>query len=310
MFDWIGDLIDSIVGAIQDGFEFIGETITSTIWTTMLRWFYETIYDAVADFFELIGNMGADIFDLDWVQATVKLFTYFGWALFVAGLVVAVFDVAVEYQNGRANIKTTAINVLKGFFACSLIGVVPIELYKFCITLQNTFAHDLAAIGGASQSFELGITAKGVLVGSFFAGNLSSQLGLFTLLCLIAFAYCVVKIFFQNIKRGGILLVQMAVGSLYMFSVPRGYTDGFVQWMKQVAAICLTAFMQTTLLYLGLMTFPQNMLLGLGIMLSANEVPRIAQQFGLDSSVRVNMMSVVHATTTAVNLTRSIARAK
>lgn len=310
MFDWIGDLIDSIVGAIQDGFEFIGETITSTIWTTMLRWFYETIYDAVADFFELIGNMGADIFDLDWVQATVKLFTLFGWALFVAGLVVAVFDVAVEYQNGRANIKTTAVNVLKGFFACSLIGVVPIELYKFCITLQNTFAHDLAALGGASQTFELGVTAKGVLVGSFFAGNLSSQLGLFTLLCLIAFAYCVVKIFFQNIKRGGILLVQMAVGSLYMFSVPRGYTDGFVQWMKQVAAICLTAFMQTTLLYLGLMTFPQNMLLGLGIMLSANEVPRIAQQFGLDSSVKVNMMSVVHATTTAVNLTRTIAKAK
>ena len=79
--------------------------------------------------------------------------------------------------------------------------------------------------------------------------------------------------------------------------------------MKQVAAICLTAFMQTTLLFLGLLTFPTNMLLGLGIMLAANEVPRIAQQFGLDSSVKVNMMSVVHATTTAVNLTRSVARA-
>lgn len=34
------------------------------------------------------------------------------------------------------------------------------------------------------------------------------------------------------------------------------------------------------------------MLLGMGILLSANEVPRIAQQFGLDSSVKVNMMSV------------------
>ncbi len=135
------------------------------------------------------------------------------------------------------------------------------------------------------------------------------SLNLFNLLCLIAFAYCVVKIFFQNIKRGGILLIQMAVGSLYMFSVPRGYTDGFVQWMKQVAAICLTAFLQTSILYLGLLTFPDNMLLGMGILLSANEVPRIAQQFGLDSSVKVNMMSVVHATTTAVNLTRSVARA-
>ena len=79
--------------------------------------------------------------------------------------------------------------------------------------------------------------------------------------------------------------------------------------MKQVAALCLTAFMQTTLLYLGLLTFPDNMLLGLGVMLAANEVPRIAQQFGLDSSVKVNVMNVVHATTTAVNLSRTVSRA-
>ena len=57
------------------------------------------------------------------------------------------------------------------------------------------------------------------------------------------------------------------------------------------------------------LTFPEISLLGLGVMLASNEVPRISQQFGLDSSVRVNMMSVVHATTTAVNLTRSVARA-
>lgn len=274
----------------------------------MLQWFYETIYGAVADFFTMMGNMGADIFDLDWVKATIKLFTLFGWALFIAGVVVAVFDVAIEYQCGRANIKTTAINILKGFFACSLIGIVPVELYKFCISLQNTFSHDLSRIFAGTQSLDLAGQSTSVLQGSF-AVSAQININLFNLLALIAFAYCVIKIFFANIKRGGILLIQMAVGSLYMFSVPRGYADGFNQWMKQVAAICLTAFMQTTLLYLGLLTFPGNMLLGLGIMLAANEVPRIAQQFGLDSSVKVNMMSVVHATTTAVNLTRSVARA-
>lgn len=104
--------------------------------------------------------------------------------------------------------------------------------------------------------------------------------------------------------------MQMSVGSLYMFSVPRGYTDGFVQWMKQVAAICLTAFMQTTLLYLGLMTFNIHLLMGLGIMLAASEVPRIAQQFGLDSSMKLNLMNAVHATTTAINLSRTLARTK
>ncbi len=308
MFDWLGDIISGIGDSIGNVFETLGQQISNVIWNTMLQWFYETIYGAVADFFTMMGNMGADIFDLDWVKATIKLFTLFGWALFVAGVVVAVFDVAIEYQCGRANIKTTSINILKGFFACSLIGIVPVELYKFCISLQNTFSQDLSRIFAGTQSLDLASQSMSVLQGSF---EVSTQVSfnLFNLLALIAFAYCVIKIFFANIKRGGILLIQMSVGALYMFSVPRGYADGFNQWMKQVAAICLTAFMQTTLLFLGLLTFPTNMLLGLGIMLAANEVPRIAQQFGLDSSVKVNMMSVVHATTTAVNLTRSVARA-
>ena len=296
--------MDAIGGVVES----LGEQVSNAIWDAMLKWFYETIYGAVADFFAMMGNMGADIFDLDWVQATIKLFTLFGWSLFVAGVVVAIFDVAIEYQNGKANIKTTTINILKGFFACSLIGIVPVELYKFCISLQNTFSHDLTGLAAGGQTLNLAGQSTSVLKGSF-AMSVQVGFGLLNLLCLIAFAYCIVKVFFQNIKRGGILLVQMAVGALYMFSVPRGYSDGFNQWMKQVAAICLTAFMQTTLLFLGLLTFPGNMLLGLGIMLAANEVPRIAQQFGLDSSVKVNMMSVVHATTTAVNLTRTVARA-
>ena len=308
MFDWLGDIFSGIGDAIGSVFDTLGQQISNVIWNTMLQWFYETIYGAVADFFTMMGNMGADIFDLDWVKATIKLFILFGWSLFVAGVVVAVFDVAIEYQCGRANIKTTAINILKGFFACNLIGVVPVELYKFCISLQNTFSHDLSRIFAATQSLDLAGQSTSVLEGNF-AVYAQINFNLFNLLAMIAFAYCVIKIFFANIKRGGILLIQMAVGSLYMFSVPRGYADGFNQWMKQIAALCLTAFMQTTLLYLGLLTFTNNMLLGLGIMLAANEVPRIAQQFGLDSSVKVNMMSVVHATTTAVNLTRSVARA-
>ena len=61
----------------------------------------------------------------------------------------------------------------------------------------------------------------------------------------ILIGYAVIKVFFANLKRGGILLVMMATGSLYLFSVPRGYSDGFVSWCKQVAALCLTAFLQT-----------------------------------------------------------------
>ena len=133
-------------------------------------------------------------------------------------------------------------------------------------------------------------------------GNVS----VLNLLALIALGYCVVKIFFANIKRSGILMTQIAVGSLYMFSIPKGYTDGFLQWCKQVIALCVTAFLQMTLLYLGLLTWRNNMLLGLGVMLSANEVPRIAQTFGLDTSAKVNLSSAVYTTTSAVNLAKTI----
>ena len=83
------------------------------------------------------------------VQAFVRLFTLLGWALFVAGLVVAVFEVAIESQSGRASIKGAFLNLLKGFFAVSLIGVLPVQLYKLCCSLQGIFTGDLAGIFAA-----------------------------------------------------------------------------------------------------------------------------------------------------------------
>ena len=309
MFGWVKDIIDGMREAIMDGFAAMGERLSNTIWTTMLHWMYDTVYGAKADFFTAMGNMGADIFDLPWVEATIRLFTLFGWSLFIVGVVVAIFDVAMEYQTGRANIKTTALNILKGFFACSLIGVVPVELYKLCISLQHTFSSDLGTLFADVQISDMTTLCKEVFFANFTITG-GALRGLYHLVALIMFAYCVIKVFFQNIKRGGILLVQISVGSLYMFSVPRGYSDGFTNWMKQVAATCLTAFMQTTLLYLGLLTLPENMLLGIGIMLAASEVPRIAQQFGMDTSTRFNAMGIIHATMTAINLTRMIGKAK
>ena len=307
MFGWVRDIVSGFSKAISEALVETGNKITGTIWLKMMEWFYDTVYEAVGNFFSMMGNMGAQVFDLQWIQATVRLFSMLAWALFIAGTIVAVFDLAIEYQNGRGNVRNTLLNILKGFFACSLIGMLPIELYKFCISLQNTFVNDLSGYTAEIQVLNFAEQCKDILKYTFAPTN--ARGGLLGLLMLIAYAYCVIKIFFQNIKRGGILLVQISVGSLYMFSVPRGYTDGFVQWIKQVVALCLTAFMQTSLLYLGLITFPTSVLLGFGIMLAAGEVPRIAQQFGLDSSVRFNAMGAIHTTAMAVNLTRSIARA-
>ena len=90
MFDWIGDAL-SWVG---DKFSDVGTAISEAVWDVMLEWLFNTIYGAVAEFFGMMNGMGADIFSQSWVSAFLQLFSLFGWTLFAAGLVVAVFDTA------------------------------------------------------------------------------------------------------------------------------------------------------------------------------------------------------------------------
>ena len=305
MFDWISDLISGIGSAISSALGGVWETISGSIWGVFMNWLYTSVYNALADFFSMMAELGANLFDLSWVQAALKFFSMFGWGLFIAGLVVAIFDVAIEYQSmGRLNIKRQILPFIYGLLAVILFTVVPVQLFRFAVNLQNTFAKDL--IGEAvGMNIDFGLLSRQALT---IIGNptITANNALLSLLMLICLGYCVIKCFFSNVKRGGILLTQIAVGSLHMFSLPRGYTEGFTGWCKQIIAICFTAFMQTTLLLLGLITMQSHALLGLGVMLAANEVPRIAQQFGLDTSMRVNAMSIVHTTTTAVNLGRAL----
>ena len=307
LFDWISDLINGIGNAISSSLSGTWETISGNIWNVYMNWIYTMVYNALADFFTLMTEIGANLFDLDWVKAALHFFNLFGWGLFLAGLVVAIFDTAIEYQTmGRLNIKKQVLPFLYGLLAVNLFTTVPVELFRFSVNLQNTFAKDLAneAIG-----MNLNIQHLALDVLAIYQTPVIGQHNvLLNLLILICLGYCVIKCFFANIKRGGILLTQIAVGSLYLFSLPRGMTEGFTGWCKQIVALCFTTFMQTTLLMMGLITMQSHALLGLGVMLAANEVPRIAQHFGLDTTTRFNAMSAVHTTTTAINLTRMIAK--
>ena len=257
--------------------------------------------------------MGVELFDLSWVRAVVLFFSQLGWALFGVSLVVCVFECGIEYTTGRANVKDTALDILKGFLSVCLFTTVPVRLYALSVSLQGTLASGLtgygASIGTVGQEIitELGEidSVTEVIDSSYFGlGTITSPIML--IFCVILMAYAVIKVFFSNLKRGGILLIQIAVGSLYMFSIPRGYTDGFVQWIKQVIGLCLTAFLQSTILVAGLMVFKDRALLGLGLMLSAGEVPRIAGTFGLDTTTHASIRSAVYTAQAAVNATRTL----
>lgn len=295
---------------------FIWDFVADKVLGQIVDWFYGQVVGFLGNFFAEMGNMGVELFEMSWVQSIVLFFSYLAWALYGTGLVVACFECGVEYSSGRGNIRETALNAIKGFMAVSLFTVVPVRLYELSVTLQGQLTAGITGYGASigdvasdiMQEFSAVESLTDLTSGPFLGfGSITS--GLMILFCIILMAYAIIKVFFANLKRGGILLIQIAVGSLYMFSVPRGYTDGFIQWCKQIIGLCLTAFLQATILIAGLMVFKDHALLGLGLMLSAGEIPRIAGAFGLDTTTRANIMSAVYTTQAAVNTTRTIVQA-
>ena len=295
---------------------FIWDFVADKILGQIVDWFYGQVVGFFGNFFAEMGNMGVELFEMSWVQSIVLFFSYLAWALYGTGLVVACFECGIEYSSGRGNIRETALNAIKGFMAVSLFTVVPVRLYELSVTLQGQLTAGITGYGASigdvasdiMQEFSAVESLTDLTSGPFLGfGSITS--GIMILFCIILMAYAIIKVFFANLKRGGILLIQIAVGSLYMFSVPRGYTDGFIQWCKQIIGLCLTAFLQATILIAGLMVFKDHALLGLGLMLSAGEIPRIAGAFGLDTTTRANIMSAVYTAQAAVNTTRTVVQA-
>ena len=290
-------ILDFFLGGLMDQF---------------IDWVYSQLVGFFGNFFAEMGNMGVELFEMSWVQSIVLFFSYLAWTLYVVGLVVAVFEVGIEYQTGRASIKDAAISAVKGFMAVGCFTLVPVELYKLSVTLQASLTSGITGYGESFDALSTDIinSLQGVDIGAAASSGVFGGIGSITspimvIFIIIMMGYAVIKCFFSNLKRGGVLLIQIAVGSLYMFSVPRGYMDGFVQWCKQIIGLCLTTFLQATILTAGLLVLKDHALLGLGLMLSAGEVPRICGAFGLDTSTRANIMSAVYAAQSAVNTTRT-----
>lgn len=202
---------------------FIWDFVAAKVLGQIVDWFYSQIVGFLGNFFSEMGNMGAELFTMDWVQSIVLFFSYLAWALYGTGLVVACFETGVEYSSGRGNIRETALNAIKGFMTVSLFTIRP----------------DGRAAAGLRQHHQRDHDP--------------------------------------------------------VLPYPHG--------------LCLSAFLQATILVAGLMVFKDHALLGLGLMLSAGEIPRIAGAFGLDTSTKANLMSAVYTAQAAVNTTRTVVQA-
>ena len=208
---------------------FIWDFVASAVLDDIIDWIYGQIIGFLGNFFSEMGNMGAELFTMDWVQSIILFFSYLAWALYGTGLVVSVFECGIEYSSGRGNIKETSLNAIKGFLAVSLFTTVPVRLYELSVSLQSSFTAGLTGYGSgsigevATEALQNFNAIESLTEASSLSGFGAITSPIMILFCIILMAYAVIKVFFANLKRGGILLIQIAVGSLYNYlfnSVP------------------------------------------------------------------------------------------
>ena len=64
-----------------------------------MDWLYKQIIGFLANFFAEMGNMGAEMFEMSWVQSIVLFFSYLAWILYAVGFVVACAECGLEYAH-------------------------------------------------------------------------------------------------------------------------------------------------------------------------------------------------------------------
>lgn len=207
----------------------------------LIDWIYSQLVGFFGNFFSAMGNMGVELFDMPWVQSIVLFFSYLGWALYGVGLVVAVFEVGIECQTGRANVKDAALNAIKGFLAVGCFTLVPVELYKLSVTLQASLT---AGITGYGEGFDVLSTdiitsLQGVDIGSAASSGVFGGIGSITspimvIFIIIMMGYAIIKCFFSTKtakRRTGLnpflLFIAAACGTvdkfrLFVFSSQAG----------------------------------------------------------------------------------------
>ena len=112
-----------------------------------MDWVYGQAIGFLGNFFALMGNMGVELFELEWVSAIILFFSRLAWALFAVSVVVCAFECGIEYSTGRGNLQQCGMNIIKGFLAVSLFTVVPVRLYALSVSLQGTFSAGLTGYG-------------------------------------------------------------------------------------------------------------------------------------------------------------------
>lgn len=256
----------------------------------LLEWIYNSIISGFESVIEDFMHVGIEVFEhpenFPYVQVTVSFFQKLAWVFFALGLVLAAVEAGIAYYNGRGDLGNVALNIIKSYLVCFFLTNIAIRIYKFAILDINPGW--LNVIMHTGPNAPAATDSEGILIlfTTILDGLELIAYGIHGILLLFVILYYLVKIYFMIFKRTALFIALLGIGSLHMIEIPRGNWDGFTGWAKQIAGLCFVSVIQTTLLAIAARLFVDaHPMLGIGMMAACEDVPRIAERYGVDTSM-------------------------
>lgn len=244
---------------------------------TIFGWLNAKLIGGAGKVLTYMSQVSINLFSNPIVDNVLQLMEYIGWILLAIGILFAIVNMYISYlESETINLHLLIFNIFKGLIAIIFLKAGAIRVFELSITINNLVCK-ITTTPNYQQSLDN-------IVGQMATENFSV---LWSFFIIIAVLISVVVCLIQILKRGGMYLAHIMVGYLYMFSIPSGNTEGFMDWCRQTVAIALTNVLQTALLFIGLSLIANDIskiFLGIGVIMAATKVEEIAGRYGMSTN--------------------------
>ncbi len=244
---------------------------------TIFGWLNSNLIKGAGVVLTDLSQVSINLFKNNIVDNVLQLMEYVGWILFAIGILFAIVNMYIAYlESETINLHLLILNIFKGLIAILFLKAGAIRIFELSITIN-----DLVSKITTTPNYQKSLDN---IVSQMTTESFSLLWGFFIIIAvLISVVVCLIQI----LKRGGMYLAHIMVGYLYMFSIPSGNTEGFMDWCRQTVAIALTNVLQTALLYIGLSLIANDIskiFLGIGVIMAATKVEEIAGRYGMSTN--------------------------
>lgn len=271
------------------------------------NYFSELVNSVLTAWFQMFNTAALNLFSQSFVIEIMNAFKMLGCTLFSAGFIIALLEYLIEASDGKGEWHNLVFNTTKGVVFATCFVTIPLSFFNFTNEVNVMMSYSMSGgLYDTLASTNDGVIRTQTLMSTFFSGSAQSGNALIVIITMIIIIVFGFKIMLDNVSRAGSLFVLIIFGSLHAFSIPRGYIDSSVGWCKQVLGLCLTNVVENILMITGFYiwttgTSLPTYLAGIGALCAATLVPRLAQQFSVDTSIKANISQAMFMSSMIMN---------